>query len=65
MRASLHRGGRRRGSAAVLFATMLPTLLIPVVGLAIDGSRLYIVQAKLAGAAPGSAFSTCRGLPGI
>ncbi len=60
MRASLHRGGRRRGSAAVLFATMLPTLLIPVVGLAIDGSRLYIVQAKLAGAVDGAALGAGR-----
>ena len=60
MRASLQRGGRRRGSAMVLFTTMLPTLLLPVVGLAIDGSRLYIVQAKLAGAVDGAALGAGR-----
>src|ERR1039457_4157139 len=60
MRASLQRGGCRRGSAMVLFTTMLPTLLLPVVGLAIDGSRLYIVQAKLAGAVDGAALGAGR-----
>jgi Flp pilus assembly protein TadG len=44
----------------VLFTTMLPTLLLPVVGLAIDGSRLYIVQAKLAGAVDGAALGAGR-----
>src|ERR1035437_1454553 len=60
MRASLQRGGRRRGSAMVLFTIMLPTLLLPLVGLAIDGSRLYIVQAKLAGAVDGAALGAGR-----
>ena len=60
MRANFHRGGRRRGSAMVLFTTMLPTLLLPLVGLAIDGSRLYIVQAKLAGAVDGAALGAGR-----
>ena len=60
MAASFHRGGRRRGSAMVLFTTMLPTLLIPLVGLAIDGSRLYIVQAKLSSAVDGAALGAGR-----
>ena len=60
MRANFHRGGRRRGSAMVLFTTMLPTLLLPLVGLAIDGSRLYIVQAKLATAVDGAALGAGR-----
>src|ERR1035441_6666270 len=60
MRANFHRGGRRRGSAMVLFTTMLPTLLLPLVGLAIDGSRLYIVQAKLSGAVDGAALGAGR-----
>ena len=55
-----HRGGRRRGSAIVLFTTMLPTLLIPLVGLAIDGSRLYVVQAKLSCAVDGAALGSGR-----
>ena len=39
---------------------MLPTVLIPLVGLAIDGSRLYIVQAKLASAVDGAALGAGR-----
>jgi Flp pilus assembly protein TadG len=39
---------------------MLPTVLIPLVGLAIDGSMLYIVQAKLAGAVDGAALGAGR-----
>ena len=60
MGARFHRGRRRRGSAIVLFTTMLPTLLIPLVGLAIDGSRLYIVQAKLSCAVDGAALGSGR-----
>ena len=56
MRASFHRGGRRRGSAMMLFALMLPAALVPLVGLAIDASRLYIVQAKLSAAVDGAAL---------
>ena len=48
------------GLAMVLFTTMLPTLLIPLVGLAIDGSRLYIVQAQLASAVDGAALGAGR-----
>jgi Flp pilus assembly protein TadG len=60
MRASIHRGGRRRGSTLVLFTFMLPTVLIPLVGLAIDASRLYIVQAQLASAVDGAALGSGR-----
>ena len=60
MRKSFRRGGRRRGAAGILFALMLPTVLIPLVGLAIDGSRLYIVQAKLATAVDGAALGAGR-----
>jgi len=60
MGASFHRGDRRRGSALVLFMTLLPALLIPLVGLAIDGTRLYIVQAKLSGAVDGAALGAGR-----
>jgi Flp pilus assembly protein TadG len=44
----------------ILFTIMLPTLLIPIVGLAIDGSRLFIVQAKLSGAVDGAALGAGR-----
>jgi len=39
---------------------MLPTVLIPLVGLAIDGSMLFIVQAKLASAVDGAALGSGR-----
>ncbi len=60
MRASFHRGGRRRGSAIILFTTMVPALLVPLVGLAIDASMLYIVQAKLSSAVDGAALGAGR-----
>ena len=60
MRASFRRGCRRRGSIGVLFATMLPSLLIPVVGLGIDESRLFIVQAQLQSAVDGAALGSGR-----
>lgn len=60
MRTNLHRGGRRRGSAMVMFTLMLLTMLIPLVGLAIDASMLYIVQAKLSSAVDGAALGAGR-----
>src|SRR5205807_4232204 len=50
----------RRGSTLVLFTLMLPLLLIPIVGLAIDGTMLYIVQAKLSAACDGAALGAGR-----
>src|SRR5262249_39823438 len=51
---------RRRGSSMVLFAMMLPTVIVPVVGLGIDGTILYIVQAKLSAAVDGAALGAGR-----
>src|SRR6516162_6087622 len=53
-------GRRKRGSTLVLFTLMLPTLLIPLVGLGIDATMLYIVQAKLSAAADGAALGAGR-----
>jgi hypothetical protein len=39
---------------------MLPLVLIPIVGLAIDGTMLYIVQAKLSAACDGAALGAGR-----
>jgi hypothetical protein len=44
----------------VLFTLMLPTLLIPLVGLGIDATMLYIVQAKLSAATDGAALGAGR-----
>jgi hypothetical protein len=50
----------RRGSTILLFAMMLPTVIIPMVGLGIDATMLYIVQAKLSAAADGAALGAGR-----
>ena len=51
---------RKRGSTLVLFTLMMPTVLIPMVGLGIDATMLYIVQAKLAAATDGAALGAGR-----
>lgn len=55
----LHRRGTR-GSTLVLVLLMLPLFLIPLVGLAIDGTMLFIVQAKLSSAADGAVLGAGR-----
>jgi von Willebrand factor type A domain/Putative Flp pilus-assembly TadE/G-like len=44
----------------VLFTLMLPTMLIPMAGLGIDATMLYIVQAKLSAAVDGAALGAGR-----
>ncbi len=51
-----------RGAALVLFTAMLPTVLLPMVGLAIDGTMLFIVKAKLSAAVDGGAIAAARSL---
>jgi hypothetical protein len=43
-----------------LMALILPAVLVPLVGLAIDGTMCYVVQAKLAAAADGAALGAGR-----
>jgi Flp pilus assembly protein TadG len=43
-----------------LITMMLPLLLVPLVGLAIDGSRLYIVQSRLSAAVDGACLGAGR-----
>jgi Flp pilus assembly protein TadG len=50
----------RRGSALILFTLALPTLILPLAGLAIDLTMLYIVQAKLSAAVDGAALGAGR-----
>jgi len=59
MNASLRRNGRR-GTTMLLVSTVLPLVLIPLVGLAIDGTVAYIVQAQLSTAADGAALGAGR-----
>ena len=51
---------RKRGNIMVLFALLVPTIMVPLVGLAIDGSITYVVQAKLSAAVDGAALGAGR-----
>jgi hypothetical protein len=51
---------RQRGSTLALVTVALPFLLIPVMGLAIDCSMLFIIQAKLSLAVDGAALGAGR-----
>jgi Flp pilus assembly protein TadG len=59
MNVSFRRNGRR-GTTMLLVTTILPLVLIPLVGLAIDGTVAYIVQAQLSTAADGAALGAGR-----
>ena len=50
------------GGALILFTIMLPTVLIPMVGLGIDGTMLFMVKAKLSAAVDGGAIAAARSL---
>ena len=51
---------RERGSTVAMVMVMLPIFMIPLVGLAIDGTMLYIVEAKLSAAVDGAALGAGR-----
>ncbi len=51
---------RRRGATLILFSLMIPTLIIPLVGLGMDATMLYIIQAKLSAAVDGAALGAGR-----
>ncbi len=50
----------RSGQAIVMFTLMVSSVLIPMVGLAIDGGRAYLVRLKLSSAVDGSALAAAR-----
>ena len=60
MRRVSHRNSARRGSTLILVMLMLPVFLIPLIGLAIDGTMMYIVQTKLQSACDGAALAAGR-----
>lgn len=60
MRTNFRHGRGKRGSTLVLFTLMLPAMLIPLMGLGIDATLLYIVQAKLSAATDGAALGAGR-----
>lgn len=56
-------GGNRknqRGGTLIMMMLLLPLFLIPMVGMAIDGTMCYIVQAKLAAGVDGAALGAGR-----
>ncbi|MGD0499538.1 MAG: VWA domain-containing protein [Bryobacteraceae bacterium] len=60
MLAESRRRRGQRGSTLILFTLMLPLVLIPMVGLAIDAAKLRIVQAKLSAAVDGASLGAGR-----
>jgi Flp pilus assembly protein TadG len=53
---------RRKGSALVMFTLMLPTVILPMVGLAIDGTMLFMVKSKLSAAVDAGAIGAAQSL---
>ncbi len=51
-----------RGVALVLFVFLMMSVVIPLVGLAVDGSVLYWLQVRLSSAVDSAALATCRSL---
>lgn len=60
MHASSQRQARK--GSIILLSLMLLTVLLPMVGLAIDATMLYLVKAKLSAAVDGGAIAAARSL---
>jgi Flp pilus assembly protein TadG len=56
----LPRDKRRRGTVIILFSIMLMMVVLPIVGLSIDGAVLYLVRAKLSAACDAAALAGGR-----
>jgi hypothetical protein len=52
----------RRGIVVIMLSMMVAVVMLPLVGLAIDGSILYLVQAKLSAAVDAAALAAARSL---
>jgi Flp pilus assembly protein TadG len=52
----------RRGIVVIMLSMMVAVVLLPLVGLAIDGSILYLVQAKLSAAVDSATLAAARSL---
>ncbi len=59
MRSGFQSNNRRRGQVMIMFTLMLPVLLM-MVGLAVDRTMLFIVEAKLDAAVDGAALGAGR-----
>jgi Flp pilus assembly protein TadG len=52
----------RRGIVVIMLSLMVSVVMLPLVGLAIDGSILYLVQAKLSAAVDAASLAAARSL---
>jgi len=59
---SNRRRRRQGGNIMIMFTMMLPFVLIPLVGLAIDETMMYIVKAKLQTAVDGASLAAAQSL---
>src|SRR5271170_4392845 len=59
---SSSRRERQRGAAIVIFSLLAVTVILPMVGLAIDGGILYVLQAKLSQGCDAAALAGGRNL---
>jgi Flp pilus assembly protein TadG len=59
-RAGSRRRARQRGAVMIITTLVVPLVLIPMVGLAIDATVLRIVQARLSAAVDGAALGSGR-----
>jgi Flp pilus assembly protein TadG len=55
-------GRGRRGIVVIMLSLLVAAVMLPLVGLAIDGSILYLVQAKLSAAVDAAALAAARSL---
>ena len=53
---------RKSGNVLIMFTLAMPFLLVPLVGLAIDGTMLYSIKAKLQAAVDGGAVAAAQSL---
>ena len=60
--ASDPRRRRKAGNVMVMFTMLLPFVLVPLVGIAIDATMLYSVKAKLQAAVDGGALAAAQSL---
>ncbi|MGD0773588.1 MAG: pilus assembly protein TadG-related protein [Candidatus Solibacter sp.] len=67
MRSSSARRSRKSGSVMILFTLMLPTLLLPLAGLAIDATVARLIQIRLQAAVDGAVLGAGRllGTPAV
>jgi Flp pilus assembly protein TadG len=53
---------RQSGAALIMLTMMLATVMVPLVGLAIDGSIMFLIKTKLSASADASALAGARSL---